>query len=178
MGHIISERVILPDPDKVSTIADMPRPKDAKGVRRFLGASGFFRRHIKNYAAIASPLFQLTPKDAKFQWNPDAQQSFDKLKAALVSAPVLRNPCYEKPFEVHTDASKMAVGACLMQRDDAGIAHAVAYYSRKLRGAETRYSATDSEALAVVEAVRAFDPYIYGRRFTVFTDHHPPCYTA
>ncbi|XP_037784669.1 uncharacterized protein LOC119580636 [Penaeus monodon] len=126
-GHLISEEGILPDPDKVSTIADMPRPKDAKG---------------------------LTRKDAKFQWNSDAQQSFDKLKDDLVSAPVLRNPCYEKPFEVHTDVSKVAVGACLMQRDDSGIVHAVAYYSRKLRGAETRYSATDSEALAVEEALK------------------------
>lgn len=63
-----------------------------------------------------------------------------------------------------------------MQRDDICIAHAVAYYSRKLRGAETRHSATDSEAVAVVEGIGAFDPCIYGNPFTAFADLHPLCY--
>lgn len=68
---------------------------------------------------------------------------------------------------------EVAVGVCLVQEDESINAHAVAYYSRKFREAETWYSATDSEALAVTEAVRAFDPYMYSRHFTVFTDHHP-----
>lgn len=85
----------------------------------------------------------------------------------------MQKPRLNDPFEVHTDASQLAIGACLMQRDAHGNPSAIAYFSRKLRGAETRYSATDAEALAVVEGVRAFDPYIYGRHFTVYTDHRP-----
>lgn len=154
----------------------MTYPKDVRGIRRFLGAAGFFRRHIANFAKMAAPLTALTRKNAKFTWTGECQQAFESLKLALISAPALRNPDYEQPFEVHCDASKIAIGACLLQRDSSGISHAIAYFSRKKNSPETRYSATDSEALAVVEAVRAFDPYVYGRKFTVYTDHRPLVY--
>nr|XP_027210732.1 uncharacterized protein LOC113804101 [Penaeus vannamei] len=97
----------------------------------FLGAAGFFRRHIANL----------------LKWQLQTQ--------------------IEQPFEVHCDASKIAIGACLLQRDSSGISHAIAYFSRKKNSPETRYSATDSEALAVVEAVRAFDPYVYALNFEI-----------
>ena len=173
LGFIVSSKGILPDPEKCKAINEMPRPTNAKGVRRFLGATGFFRRHIPQYAKIAVPLTHLTKKDTKFTWTDESQEAFDKLKVKLTTAPALRNPDYKKPFEVHCDASKIAVGACLMQKGDDGTPHAIAYFSRKTKGAEVRYSATDSEALAAVEAVRAFDPYIYGRKFTIMTDHRP-----
>lgn len=177
LGFKITSKGILLDPEKVISIREMPPPRNAKGVRRFLGATGFFRRHIHQYAAIAAPLTQLTRKDQPFGWGRKEQEAFNILKEKLVSAPVLRKPRFEDPFEVHTDASQTAIGTCLMQRDADGNPAAIAYFSRKLRGPETRYSATDSEALAVVEGVRAFDPYIYGRQFTVYTDHRPFTYS-
>jgi len=176
LGFKITREGILPDPEKVRSITEMRPPRNAKGVRRFLGATGFFRRHIHQYAAIAAPLTQLTRKDQPFSWGQKEQEAFNILKEKLVSAPVLRKPRFEDHFEVHTDASQTAIGACLMQRDADGNPAAIAYFSRKLRGPETRYSATDSEALAVVEGVRAFDAYIYGRQFTVYTDHRPLTY--
>jgi len=176
LGFKVTPEGILPDPEKVRSIVDMTPPRNAKGVRRFLGATGFFRKHIPKYAAIAAPLTQLTRKDQSFRWGTLEQEAFQSLKDKLASAPILQKPRFNDPFEVHTDASQLAIGACLMQRDAHGNPSAVAYFSRKLRGAETRYSATDAEALAVVEGVRAFDPYIYGRQFTVYTDHRPLVY--
>jgi len=169
LGFVVSTNGVTPDPDKVTAIASMPAPRNVKEVRRFLGASGFFRRHVANYATIAAPLTSLTRKDKKFQWG-EQDKAFNELKRALVSAPVLRRLNFAIPFEIHTDASNVAIGACLMQRIE-GNPHAIAYFSRKMKGPETRYSATDSEALAVVEGVRAFNAYVYGRCFEVFTDH-------
>jgi len=172
LGFVVSTNGVTPDPDKVTAIASMPAPRNVKEVRRFLLASGVFRRHVANYATIAAPLTSLTRKDTKFQWGEQQDKAFDELKRALVSAPVLRRPNFAIPFEIHTDASNVAIGACLMQRIE-GNPHAIAYFSRKLKGAEVRYCATDTEALAVVEGIRAFNAYVYGRTFEVFTDHRP-----
>lgn len=89
---------------------------------------------------------------------------------------MLFKPNFSRPFEVHTDASKIAIGAVLIQRADDNIPCPMMYFSRKMKEAETRYSAIDAEALAVVEAVRTFDPYLYGRHFTIYTDHQPLTY--
>lgn len=144
----------------------MLAPKSVEEVRR-LGCTGLFRWHIKDYAKIAAPLTCLTRKDSKFQWREVENHAFEQLKQALTSSPVLKKPDFERPFEIHTDASGVAIGACLMQGDDNGHLHPVAYFSRKLRDAEVRYPAIDAEALAVVEGVRAFDPYVYGCKFVI-----------
>lgn len=127
---------------------------------------------MAGYATIAAPLTSLLRKDTAFKRGEEEDKAFNNLKKALISAPVLRRPDFKYPFEIHTDASNVARGAGLMQRVD-GKPQAIAYFSRKMKGPETRYSATDSEALAVVEGVRAFNAYVYGRCFEVFTDHRP-----
>lgn len=108
--------------------------------------------------------FYLTRKDKPFHWGEDRVKAFNDLKPFL-STPVLRRPEFDIPFEIDNDASNVTVGACLKQRIE-GKPRAVAYFSRKLKGTGVRYSATDTEALAVVESV-------YGRSFEVFTDHRP-----
>ena len=175
LGFIVSESGVAPDPDKVKSINEMPAPRNVKEVRRFLGMCSFFRRHIKGFASIAAPLSSLTRKDKTFAWDESCNSAFNQLKQALITAPVLRRPDFSQPFEIHSDASGVAIGGCLIQREDNN-PHPVAYFSRKLRGPEVRYSAVDAEALAVVEAVRAFNPYIYGRKFEIFTDHRALCY--
>jgi len=112
----------------------MQPPRTIRQVRQFLGATGFFRKHVDNYATLAAPLTRLLRKDEKFVWGNEQQKAFEDLKHRLVTAPVLRKPNFERSFEVHSDASGVAIGSCLMQRDEKGIPQAVAYYSRKLRG--------------------------------------------
>ncbi|XP_042861284.1 uncharacterized protein LOC122246655 [Penaeus japonicus] len=106
-----------------------------------------FRKHIPGYATLASPLHLLLKKHQTWSWGPEQQAAFETLKEKLTSAPVLRQPDFSKEFELHTDASKIALGACLMQRDGTETLHAVAYYS-VLADAETRYPVIDMEALA------------------------------
>jgi len=173
LGFIVGPEGVRPNPDKTAAIADMKRPHSVQDVRRFLGACGFFRRHIQGFAAMAKPLTALTKKGVKFEWGDAAQLAFTSLKDTLVRNPVLCLPNFSQPFEVHCDASTQALGGALLQHDAEGVPHAVAYWSRTLKDAETRYAVIDLEALAVVEAVRAFDPYIYGRQFEVWTDHQP-----
>ena len=176
LGFKVSKDGVSPDPEKVKSIEEMPAPRNVKEVRRFLGATGFFRKHIKAYASIAAPLSRLTRKDTSFVWGKEEENAFCKLKQTLATAPVLRRPDYDVPFEIHTDASKVAIGACLMQRGQDNVPYAVAYYSRKMQDAESRYPPIDMEALAVVEGVRVFDPYVYGRKFDIYTDHRPLTY--
>lgn len=93
----------------------------------------------------------------------------------MVTFPLLERPNFSLPFEIHTDASQLAVDACLIQKYD-GKPHPVSYFSHKLRSAEIRYSATELGALPIIEAIKAFHPYIYGRKFHVYTDHKPLVY--
>ena len=176
LGFLINSNGISPDPDKIKAINEMPVPKNVTDVRRILGAAGFFRRHVPNFSSVVAPLTNLTKKGIKFEWRTEHDLSFRKLKHLLTTAPVLKRPDFSLPFELHTDASSIAIGSCLMQYNSDGYPCAVAYHSRKLRGPECRYNATNLEALAVVESVRHFDAYLFGRAFTIYTDHKPLTY--
>jgi hypothetical protein len=101
LGHIVEGGTVTPDPLKIQAIDNWPTPKSTKGLRGFLGLSGFYRKFVKNYASIAHPLTELLKKDA-FKWSSEAQTSFDALKTALVSIPVLALPDFSIPFVVQS----------------------------------------------------------------------------
>ncbi|MCH91211.1 hypothetical protein A2U01_0012137, partial [Trifolium medium] len=115
---------VAPDPVKIQAILDWPSPKTIKGLRGFLGLSGFYRKFVQGYATLALPLTQLLRKDA-FRWTQEEQVALDALKQALASAPVLALPNFDEPFIVQTDASGKAMGAVLLQGD-----HPIAYFSK------------------------------------------------
>ena len=173
LGHIISEEGCKPSPDNVRAVEAMKPPKNVKEVRRFLGMTGFYRKHVENYAKIAVPLTNLLKGKEHFRWTEECQQSFESLKVALTTAPVLAKAQITKQFELHTDASKDHIGAVLMQRDEAQNLRPIGYFSKKLKAVEQRYSTTDREALAVVMACRRFHHYLWGTSFTIHTDHQP-----
>ena len=100
-----------------------------KVVRQFLGHAGFYRRFIKDFLKIDKPLYELLEKDAKFVWSESCQKSFEELKSHLTIAPIVRAPNWQLPFEVMCDASDLATGAVLGQRED-GKPYVV-YYARK-----------------------------------------------
>lgn len=173
LGHKIGNGTTRPESAKVEEIARYPVPTTKKGVRTYLGLTGYYRRFIANYSTIAKPLTDLTKKACpeKIEWTTDCQDAFDHLKQALVSQPVMRNPDFRRDFIVQTDASGCGVGAVLSQPDEEGNDHPIAYFSKKLLPREQKYSTVEQECLAIKLAIEAFSVYLLGRPFKVQTDH-------
>ncbi|RVW11815.1 Transposon Tf2-11 polyprotein [Vitis vinifera] len=147
LGHIISKNGIEVDKAKVELIVKLPPPTNVKGIRQFLGHAGFYRRFIKDFSKISKPLCELLVKDAKFVWDEKCQKSFEELKQFLTTAPIVRAPNWKLPFEVMCDASDLAMGAVLGQRED-GKPYVIYYASKTLNEAQRNYTTTEKELLA------------------------------
>ncbi|KAK3086868.1 hypothetical protein FSP39_024642 [Pinctada imbricata] len=170
LGHIVSNEGVSTDPIKISAVKDWPTPKTVHDVRSFLGTCSYYRRFIPGFAHIARPLHKLTEKGKQFSWAEESQASFDKLKTLLISSPILSYPDMSKPFMLDCDASGFSVGAVLSQSDN-GSERVVAYFSKTLNKAERNYCVTRRELLAIILAIKHFHHYLYGKHFTVRTDH-------
>ena len=170
LGFIVSSKGVLPDPAKLAAVDSFPVPKSVKEVRSFLGLCNYYRRFVEKFASIASPLNRLTRKDVSFVWTPECEEAFVELKRRLCSPPILAYPDFHQPFHLYTDASQSAIGYVLGQVID-GKEVVIAYGGRELNSAETRYSTTEREALAVVEGIKKYQPYLTGQKFFVHTDH-------
>ncbi len=171
LGHTIDRYGFHTNEDKVQKVRDAQSPGDAKELRPFLGLSSYYRRFIKGFAKIASPLSEKTLEKVDFEWMSEMQQAFETLKQALITAPVLAYPDFTKPFIVATDASKRAIGAVLSQKDENGREHPIHYASRGLNEAEKNYSTYEREGLAIVFALKKFRHYLLCEKFKLFTDH-------
>ncbi|KAK2389125.1 hypothetical protein QL285_062745 [Trifolium repens] len=164
LGHLITDGGVAVDPSKVTSVVNWPVPKNVKGVRGFLGLTGYYRKFIRDYGKIAKPLTELTKKDG-FTWNEGAQTAFEELKVKLTTAPVLALPNFAKDFVIECDASGGGVGAILMQDK-----RPIAYFSKALGVRNLTKSAYEKELMAVVLAINHWRPYLLGRRFIVSTD--------
>ena len=175
LGQLVTQHGVSIDEDKIQAIKDLPRPMDATGVRSFIGCVNYFSNFIKDYAQIAAPLINLTKKKVSWDWTPACEEAFQLLKQKLCQKPVLAMPDFSdkhETFRLHTDWSKSAVGAVLLQREKGtGIEHPIAFASRILTSAERIYAPTEGECLAVVWAVKKFRHYLHGRPFEIHTDH-------
>lgn len=151
LGHIISENGVQPDPDKISAMIDWQTPKNLKMLRGFLGLTGYYRRFIKGYAQLAAPMTNLLRKDS-FLWSDEATNSFEALKKAMTSAPVLNFLDFSKQFEVETDACNTGIGAVLIQEK-----HPISFYSSKISGRMAAASVYIKEMYAITQSVRNGD---------------------
>ena len=186
LGHIISERGIETDAEKVAAVVNWPTPHNVKGVRQFLGFSGYYRRYMKGYAKVANPLTSLllgispkTKKTAPIEWTEECQASFDAIKRLLSSSPVLGFADYSAPFILNTDASLEGLGAALYQKGEDGRDHPIAFASRVLKASEKNYPSHKLEFLALKWAITGpFKDYLYASAhpFTCFTDNNPLTY--
>lgn len=174
LGHVVSKDGVLPDPKKISVIKEYPVPQNSDDVKRFVAFCNYYRKFIKGFAEITVPLNQLCRKNIPFVWTTECEQSFQELKNKLVSPPILQYPNFseENEFILQTDASGFAIGAVLCNKD----LRPVAYASRPLNKAEKNYPTIQKELLAVVWGTKYFRPYLFGRRFTIMTDHKPLIY--
>ena len=170
LGFDVGADGVKPCISKVRAILDWPTPESVSDIRSFLGLASFYRKFIRWFSEIAAPLTNLTKKNQSFVWTAMEDTAFNRLKKAMVTAPVLQLPDFEKEFTVTTDASGVSVGAILQQDFGSGL-QPICYESRKLNPAETRYSAYERELLGIVWAVGKWRHYLANRHFTIQTDH-------
>lgn len=176
LGHVISGEGIKCDPAKIEAIRKWKPPRTPRQTKVFLGTVNYYNRFIKNFSHHAQPLFQISRKHHRFDWTRECQESFEKLKQALIEAPVMAYPQDDGLYVLDTDASGFAIGGVLaqMQEDsDTGESEerVIAYGSRTLHKSELRYCTRRRELLAIVHFVKAFRPYLYGRKVLIRTDH-------
>ena len=166
LGHVISKDGIMVDPVKIEAVSKWSAPTSVTEIRSFLGLAGYYRRFVEGFSSLAAPLTALTKKNKKFEWTDKCEQSFQELKRRLTSAPILALPSEEKGFIVYCDASKIGLGAVLMQGNKV-----IAYASRQLKVHEKNYPTHDLELAAVVFTLKIWRHYLYGAHCQIYTDH-------
>ena len=171
LGHIVGTESVRPDPGKEQAMTLFPEPTSQKTLTSFLGLCGFYCRYVCSYSQIVSPMLRNLKKDVKFEWDEECQQAFEKLKNALVSAPILIFPNMSEPFMLVTDKSRQAVGYILVQEGRNNRLHPVRYGEKSLDSAQKNYSVSEIEMLWIMEGIRHFHPFLANRKFKVVMDH-------
>ena len=175
LGFDVGTYGVKPSLSKVKAVAEWPTPTSVKDIRSFLGLASFHRKFIRHFREIAAPLTDLIKKGRAEIWSPEVwtekeESAFRQLKAAMLTAPVLQLPNFDREFTVTTDASEVSVGAILQQDFGQGL-QPICYDSRKLNPAECQYSAYERELLGIIWAVGKWRHYLASTHFTIQTDH-------
>ena len=171
LGHVVSGDGVEPQWSKVEAISQLAPCRNVPEVRSFLGLATYYCKFLPHFSHVKAPLTQLTKKNVPWRWTAVEQSAFEEIKQLLVSATVLRNPDWSRPFILHTDWSKLGVGAVLSQVDSDGVEYAVCYASRMNSAAEAVFSSYEGEVSAVVWAVQRMRYWLWGRQpFTLVTD--------
>jgi RNase H-like domain found in reverse transcriptase/Reverse transcriptase (RNA-dependent DNA polymerase) len=160
LGMIIKEGKISMDAVKLGGIRDWPVPTTLKQTWSFLGFGNFYWKFISHYSKLAQPLHDLTKKDKKFEWTTNCQKAFDTMKKRSMEEPVLLMPNQSKPFQIESDASKVATGAVLTQLNSNGNWHPVAFLSKTFSETERKYKIYDQELLGIIWALKKWRHYI------------------
>src|SRR3954468_7409473 len=135
LGFVVSSKGVHVDESKINAIKTCPQPTNLQQVRSFHGLAGFYRRFVKDFSTIASPLHALSKKNAPFVWGPSQDTAFNELKNFLTHAPLLALPNFDKPFEIHCDASGYGIGGVLMHEK-----RPITYFREKLSRAQLNHA--------------------------------------
>ena len=166
LGYWITQRGIRPVTKKVDAICKIAAPKTRRELRRFIGMVNYYRDMWIRRSDVLAPLSKLCSKNQKWVWTDEEQKAFDTMKKIISREALLSYPDFNKPFDIYTDASHTQLGAVLSQDNKP-----IAFYSRKLNAAQTRYTTTERELLAIVETLKEFRNILLGHEIRVFTDH-------
>lgn len=167
-GHLVTADGLKPDPDKIKAITEMRRPNTVMELQSFMGMVNYLHRFSSRLTKLAAPLRDLNKKDSIYDWQPEHQRAFEAIKGEIVGMPVLAYFDADKAIHVQTDASKLGLGAVLIQ-----VGKPVAYASRSLSTHEKNYSNIEREFLAVKFACQKFHHYIWNYDVLIQTDHLP-----
>ena len=180
LGHIISGEGITPLPEKLDSIQKMLPPKTPKEVKQFLGLIGYYRKFVPRSSDLAWSLNALTRKGVEFEWTPMCQESFELLKASLMTEPILTYPDPNLPYVLFTDASKYA-WACILAQEkthisdekETKILHPITYMSGLFRGSQINWACLTKEAYAIYMSIKKLTYYLEDADITLRSDHLP-----
>jgi hypothetical protein len=170
LGHIVGNGHIKMCPSKISAILEWPTPSSITDIRSFIGLCNYYRKFIQGFSTITSPLIELTRNDIPFIWTLKQQSSFDQLKHAITSAPILQLPNQSYSWTLYTDASGYAIGGVLCQDTGNGM-KPVVFLSRKLAGAELNCAVYEKEFYAIIYCLQQCQWYLQGNEVIIYTDH-------
>ncbi|XP_026574068.1 uncharacterized protein K02A2.6-like, partial [Pseudonaja textilis] len=173
LGYLLDRHGIHPTEGKIKAVKEAPKPRNKTELQAFLGLINFYNVFLPQKATVAEPLHRLLDKAATWTWGRREEDAFNRTKDLLTSDAVLIQYSETLPITVTCDASPFGVGAVLSHTLADRKEAPIAFFSRTLSKPERNYSQLDKEALAIVAAVKKFHEYLYGRTFTIITDHKP-----
>jgi len=173
VGHIIDKEGLHPVEEKVRAIMEAPSPTNVTELKSYLGLFNYYGRFMPNLSTLLAPLHKLLKEKNPWAWTHDQQEAFDKSKQLLNSSRLLVHYDSNKELLLACDASPYGIGAVLSHIMPDGSEQPISFASRTLAPAEKKYSQLEKEGLAVVYGVKKFHNYLYGRHFTIQSDHKP-----
>jgi hypothetical protein len=180
LGFLVDANGKRINPEKVANVKTWAPPTNGKMIQRYLGMFNYFREYIPLYSTISAPLDRLRNVKGNFTLGELEMKCFEQLKRLVTEAPVLSFPDFNQPFYVATDASNLGIGAVLYQlpngpQDESKVNY-ISFMARSLKPHEKNYPAYKKELLGVIYACKKFHYYLWGRKFTLYTDHRPLTY--
>ena len=171
LGHLIDAEGLHALPSKVTAISQAPEPQNVQQLRSFLGLIDYYSKFVQNLSTVLHPLNNLLKCDVKWKWTAQCAEAFKLAKERLASSQVLARYDPSLPLRMAADASAYGIGAVISHVYPDGSERPIAFASRTLSSSEKNYAQIEKEALALVYGVRHFHQYLYGRHFTLVTDH-------
>jgi len=151
----------------------MSVPSNLTKLRSFFGAVNYCGCFIPHMHSLRKPLDQLLKQNSFWNWTRQCQESFDQFKRILQSKLLLTHYNLKYEIIVAADASNDGIGGCILHKFPNHTVKAICHASRTLIKTEKKYSQIEKEGLAIIFAVTKFHKMIFGRRFTLQTDHKP-----
>ncbi len=173
LGHRIDADGIHPLSDKIKAITEAPTPRNVSELRSFIGMVNYYGKFISNMSTALAPLYSLLKGNVPWKWTEAQERAFTKCKAQLSSDSVLVHYDAHRPLTLACDASAYGIGCVISHLMDDGSERPVAYASRTLTSSESKYAQIEKEGLGIVFGIKKFHKYLYGRSFTLITDHKP-----
>ncbi len=173
MGHVVDQEGLHPMQSKIDAVLRAPAPTNITELRSYLGLLNYYNRFIPNMVSTFHPMYELLAKDKDWNWTAECQSAFESSKQALVNNNVVVHYDSSKPLKLACDSSSYGIGAVLSHIMDDGTERPVAFASRTLSKSEKNYAQVEKEALSLIFGVKKFHNYLYGREFTLITDHKP-----